>query len=518
MPLQAPVVRPPNYYLYDAAVAGGRVYALAGFCTGRCGYRLLTWDGARWASTRMTVPASSVSPGRLLITGRYLTVLDGTRPGAYVSRDGGRTFTVRTGRTGDPVAAVPTGLVADLGDGGVGVFDPVAGEWHPLRTQPLPHARSVVTVGRTLYAVDRQGTGLVVASSIDAGRSWRRTTVVTVPYRTPELALVAGADGSAYLVVTRTLPAGEPGVVQVWRSAGRSWTRLVDYSHSISSTPRFTTAVGEPNGGILHGRRIGRRPGRLRHRPVGQLPAAREARSATRRWSRPCCAAAAARSPRSPRTAVTCWSGTTTRPPGRFCRCRTERTARARLTSTHGRAGRAQQRPGHPAAAPAAGWSPGSCSRWPSAIPALLDTVRGPGPPPPAAPTPVATIEAPQVIQPIVVSVAAGSHWAYALVAECGTRILHDCDYRVFRRDLIDSGLGTDADALRRPDDHRPGRDHAGHAGRRRAAGGRHRHAGLRRRRRHRTQPPPEHRAPGGRAAAQRRTRLRSCARPAPTG
>jgi hypothetical protein len=75
--------------------------------------------------------------------------------------------------------------------------------------------------------------------------------VVTVPYRTPELALVAGTGGSAFLVVTRTLPAGEPGVVQVWRNSGRSWTRLVDYSRSISSTPRFTTAVGEPNGGIL---------------------------------------------------------------------------------------------------------------------------------------------------------------------------------------------------------------------------------------------------------------------------
>ena len=74
------------------------------------------------------------------------------------------------------------------------------------------------------------------------------------------------------------------------------------------------------------------------------------------------------------------------------------------------------------------------------AIPALLDTVRGPGRPPLAAPTPVAPSEAPQVIQPIVVSVAAGAHWAYALVAECGTRILHDCDYRVFRRDLVNPG------------------------------------------------------------------------------
>jgi hypothetical protein len=251
VPLQAPAVRPPSYYLYDTAVANGRVYALAGFCVGRCGYRLLAWDGARWSSTRMTVPASSVSPGRLLISGRYLTVLDGTRPGAYVSQDGGRTFAARAGRTGAPVAAVPAGLAADLGDGGVGVFDPVAGVRHPLRTQPLPDLRSVITVGRTVYAVARQGTGLVVASSTDAGRNWRRTTVVTVPYRTPELALVAGVDGSAYLVVTRTLPAGEPGVVQVWRNAGRSWTRLVDYSRSISSTPKFTTAVGEPNGGIL---------------------------------------------------------------------------------------------------------------------------------------------------------------------------------------------------------------------------------------------------------------------------
>jgi hypothetical protein len=251
-PVQAaPVVRPPSYYLYDIAVASRRVYALAGFCTGRCGYRLLTWDGSSWSSTRLAVPISSVSPGRLLITGRYLTVLDGTRPGAYVSRDGGRSFRSTSGRTGPPVAAVPGGLVADLGDGGVGVFDPVAGVRHPLRTQPLPGVRSVATVSRTLYAVARQGAGLVVAASTDAGRSWRRTTVVRVPYRTPELALVPGADGSAYLVVTRTLPAGEPGVVQVWRNAGRSWTRLVDYSRSLSSTPKFTTAVGNPSGGIL---------------------------------------------------------------------------------------------------------------------------------------------------------------------------------------------------------------------------------------------------------------------------
>jgi hypothetical protein len=186
-----------------------------------------------------------------LIAGRYLAVLDGTRAGAYVSTDGGRTFGSRSGRTGSPIAAVPTGLVADLGTGGVGVFDPASGLRRPLRAQPMPEVRSVTAVGGALYAVARAGTALVVAASRDAGRSWRRTTVLRVPYRTPELALVPGADGAAYLVVTRPLPAGEPGVVQVWRNPGRGWARLVDYSTSISSTPKFTTAVGEPNGGIL---------------------------------------------------------------------------------------------------------------------------------------------------------------------------------------------------------------------------------------------------------------------------
>jgi hypothetical protein len=61
---------------------------------------------------------------------------------------------------------------------------------------------------------------------------------------------VPGAGGSAYLVVTRTLPAGEPGVIQVWHG-GPAWTRLVDYSDSISSTPKFSTAVADPAGGIL---------------------------------------------------------------------------------------------------------------------------------------------------------------------------------------------------------------------------------------------------------------------------
>ena len=134
-------------------------------------------------------------------------------------------------------------------------------------------------------------------------------------------------------------------------------------------------------------------------------------------------------------------------------------------------------------------------------VPALLHTARGREPPPPAAPTPAARSRRRQATQPIVVSVAAGARWAYALVAECGTRILHDCDYRVFRRDLIDSGLGsrrrctspaattTGLDVTMRvtPDDHV-------------LLVGRHQPAGLRRRRRHRAQPAPA--APGPPVAA----------------
>jgi hypothetical protein len=72
-------------------------------------------------------------------------------------------------------------------------------------------------------------------------------------------------------------------------------------------------------------------------------------------------------------------------------------------------------------------------------VPALVHTVRGRDPDRLAVPTPVAT-PLTQIIQPIVISVAAGTRWAYALVAHCGTRILHDCDYRVHRRDLLQPG------------------------------------------------------------------------------
>jgi hypothetical protein len=254
VPAAAPVTPlQPHYYVYDVAVAAGKVYALTGFCVAHCGYRLLTWDGTSWTTTGLTVPHEATSPGRLLVTGahdRYLAVLDGTAPGTYVSVDGGKEFGLRPGGDGAAVATVPAGLVAELGTGGIGVFDPVGGSWHPLRQQPMAGLLAVTGSGGTLYAAARSGTALVVATSRDAGRSWTRTTVTKAAYKTPELGLVPGDDGSAYLVVTRPLPAGEPGVATVWHS-GKSWTQVIDYSDAGGGTPKYTTAVSLSAGGVL---------------------------------------------------------------------------------------------------------------------------------------------------------------------------------------------------------------------------------------------------------------------------
>jgi hypothetical protein len=246
--------RHPPYFLYDVTVSADRVSALAGVCvtTRTCGYRLLTWDGARWTSTPLAVPRTAELPGRLLATGRYVAVLDGSVPGAYVSADGGRTFRARPARTGPAIAAVPGGLVPELGERGVGVYDPGTGLWRPLATQPVTGIRSVAVSGRTIRVVTRQGTALVVATSTDAGRSWTRATVTRVLYRTPELQLVPSIDGTAYLVVTRPLAAGEPGVAEIWRS-GPTWTRSADFLRQGGSTPRFSNAVSTPTGGVLLG-------------------------------------------------------------------------------------------------------------------------------------------------------------------------------------------------------------------------------------------------------------------------
>jgi hypothetical protein len=102
-------------------------------------------------------------------------------------------------------------------------------------------------------------------------------------------------------------------------------------------------------------------------------------------------------------------------------------------------------------------------------VPALVHTARGRAPAPvgPVRPAAGQPTQSTQSTQSVVISVAAGSHYAYALVAHCGTRILHDCDYRVHRRDLLQPGwdptplrvtgrttTGLDVTMRVTPDDH----------------------------------------------------------------
>jgi hypothetical protein len=68
-------------------------------------------------------------------------------------------------------------------------------------------------------------------------------------------------------------------------------------------------------------------------------------------------------------------------------------------------------------------------------VPALVHTTRGPT----RTPAPLATPNAPRTVSSVV-SAATGTRWAYALVSRCDTRILHDCDYRVLRRDVSTPG------------------------------------------------------------------------------
>jgi hypothetical protein len=67
-----------------------------------------------------------------------------------------------------------------------------------------------------------------------------------------------------------------------------------------------------------------------------------------------------------------------------------------------------------------------------AAVLAVLSRRDGPAAPPPAP----RVIAAPP--QTSVVSVAVGARWTYALVSVCDSRIVHECDYRVYRRDIAD--------------------------------------------------------------------------------
>lgn len=66
---------------------------------------------------------------------------------------------------------------------------------------------------------------------------------------------------------------------------------------------------------------------------------------------------------------------------------------------------------------------------------AVVAVQHRPAPTPTPPPTAVAA-----PAQTTVVSVAVGARWTYALVSVCDGRIVHECDYRVHRRDLTTPG------------------------------------------------------------------------------
>lgn len=84
---------------------------------------------------------------------------------------------------------------------------------------------------------------------------------------------------------------------------------------------------------------------------------------------------------------------------------------------------------------------PGRSRRWPAvaavlAFAAVVVVQARRTDPLPAPPAPIAAAPA----TTSVVSVAVGARFTYALVSVCDTQIVHDCDYRVHRRDPEESG------------------------------------------------------------------------------
>jgi hypothetical protein len=246
----------------DVAVGSDRLYALLGSCAGPeqaggCGYRLMTQTrGGRWTRVPLPLPAPDAGWGfaaRLLLTGGdTLTVLDEPRGQAYVS-SGGAPFVVRRVRDGPPLAAgMPTGLVPELVAGRVTIFDPATGLRRPLAAQPrldtVPRDVAAGPLG-DLWAVAEPGLRVVVGHSSDGGRRWRTGAVPGLRPGLVLLRLVAGQDGSVYLVGGREGGSGvRVELAELWRhpGTGGNWSRV-----GTRPRPRSVGSVAPGRSGLL---------------------------------------------------------------------------------------------------------------------------------------------------------------------------------------------------------------------------------------------------------------------------
>lgn len=242
--------------LVSVAAGRGSVYALAAECdTGTapaCGYQLYRRDGSRgWQPVPWQVaPRSGVGPAPVVsvtsVPGvpagpqrEVVTVLTSVDPPQVrTSTDGGRTVTAHPLTTGPPVAAVPrTGLltpgVCATCDDEVTTLDPTTGAVRTLAVPPPlggAHLRSYDRSGDVVWAVGVDRRTTVSAVSTDAGRSWRRVPVPGASSPNQLLRVLAGADGSAWLVAGSYLGGPPQQLNRVRRidGPGGRWRELPD--------------------------------------------------------------------------------------------------------------------------------------------------------------------------------------------------------------------------------------------------------------------------------------------------
>lgn len=260
-----PAGEPGEAVLVSVAVGRRAVYALASRCDTSvspvCRFQLYRRDlgNGRWRPLPWQIgPRRGIGLAPALsVTGDEVVTIVTTigRAQVYTSSDDGITVAERPLVPGPPVAAATTGslLGQDYCSGcedRVTVLEPTTGRARPLAVQPPfrgSRLRSVDRAGDVLWAVavDRQRT--TTAVSTDAGRSWR---LVPVPGRSSPnqlLLVVAGRDGSAWLVAGSYLGGPPQQLTQVRRitGPGGAWRTLPE------QVPRTMRSVLAGERGLL---------------------------------------------------------------------------------------------------------------------------------------------------------------------------------------------------------------------------------------------------------------------------
>lgn len=205
--------------LVSVAVGARGVYALDTRCDTTaapvCRYRLHRRDlrGGRWEALPWEIgPRRGVGlPPLVSVTGdevvSVVTSID--QPEVHVSTDEGRTVAVRPVVPGPPVPALSAATIVDPGacascQDEVAVLEPATGRVRPLATQPpigRARLRSVDRVGDVVWvAAAGPGRTATTAVSTDGGRTWAIRPVPGTVGPTQQLRVLAGRDGSAWLV------------------------------------------------------------------------------------------------------------------------------------------------------------------------------------------------------------------------------------------------------------------------------------------------------------------------------